>query len=91
MFKRNPLPRPSVPQPILPQFSLRRRCGAQTARAAAVVVAAVAVAAAARLLQARSRRRVAQTAAAVPGLPGYGVGCLYFSDFSITEYDCGGQ
>ena len=50
MFKRNPLPRPSVPLPILPQFSLRRRCGAQTARAAAVaavVVSAAAVAAAA--------------------------------------------
>ena len=46
MFKRNPLPRPSVPLPILPQFSLRRRCGAQTARAAAVAVSAVAAAAA---------------------------------------------
>ena len=27
----------------------------------------------------------AQAAAVSPGLPGYSVGCLYFSDFSIME------
>ena len=45
IFKRNPLPRPSVPLPILPQFSLRLRCGAQAARAAVAAAAVAAVAA----------------------------------------------
>ena len=66
MFKRNPLPRPSVPLPILPQFSLRRRCGAQTARAAAVaaavVVAVSAVAAAAAAAAPSSSKQTARGA-----------------------------